>query len=661
MSRWKQWTRGGWRGIAIASLTLGLAAPALSPQPTAAQALLPPTAAAAPESTLIYHRIDLDRDGEQWQQVEELLARVGVPDALSTFEDELLAEGAQQGDFTQADLDALFGGEMAIVVTTPAVEHVMAMMAMMDAMGGGHHGMGDGYGMDGTPAAHDAGMMGTPVAHDQSMMATPGPYGPGMAHGVAAVLLPGDLDGAWDYVERQFDAAATDTGLDVLEETNDGAQLLIIEGEMPQDGMGMGMDVDTHMDDWMKGMDGYPLDPRHGLAAAQAGAFIVAGKSREDVNAIVDVIQGETPSLVESAAAQRVRAQLPNGVVSFTYINGPSIVEAVGPEKIEAWVSAYGGMTVDDARIHQGIAVSAAPIGFRFDTIDVPAEGATLSAATVANDPDVLLEAERAPVGTFLFLAGAVPENAFAGAAYALASAVNAANAGDEWENDQAMMAPPSEEEVQAEIEEAAGLLGFNPQTELFDLLGGEYLVMASLPTFSMTGFGWDAVAAVTTTDPDALGETAQRLAALIERSDENIDVSTRQADGDSVYVITDPEMGESPGLEFGVVADRAVIGVGNGIAQLDESPADNLGGDAQFQAVFSELPAEAYQIGYVDLGRLVDLIMGFMAMGEGAGMATPVAAGAGSPDNIRALGAVAFSDGEMAGSSAILYIAGAE
>ena len=77
----------------------------------------------------------------------------------------------------------------------------------------------------------------------------------------------------------------------------------------------------------------------------------------------------------------------------------------------------------------------------------------------------------------------------------------------------------PSEEEIEEEIATASQTLGFDPRSELFDLLGGEFIAFSSFPTFDMNGF-LDAVAAATTTDPDTLAETARKIAAAIERSD---------------------------------------------------------------------------------------------------------------------------------------------
>lgn len=645
--------QGGWRPVAAIALVAGVLAPVWTAQPAVAQALLPATATAAPDSTILYHQVTLDRDGAQWQQTEELLARVGVPDALDTFEEELLAESGENGDFTQADLDALFGGEMAIVVTPPAVEYFMAMMATMEEMGEAYGNMDDmgEMGMDATPVAGDASTLGTPMA---GMPAISGPIG------VAAVLLPGDADAAWDYAQRQFDAAAAEGETTVQEESYNGAELLIIEGlKGDHGGDGMDMDMDKDTDEWM---GDYPLGAEHGLAAARAGAFIVAGMTREDVTAIVDVVNADTPSLAESQEARRVRAQLPAQLLSFTYVDGPALVEAIGRETIEAWINAYPGATIAEAEAFEGIGIGADPVGFHFDTIAIPAEGGTLPQAQVENNPDILATAEQAPANTFLFNAGALPENAFAGAAYLMATAVNGAMMGEDWESGPMMTTPPTAEEVQAEIEQATATLGFNPQTDLIDLLGDEFLVFAGLPSISMEGFGWDAVAAIATTDEAAMAETVEKISTKIEGAGEDVDLSTREVDGGTVYVAGIPDMDEAPALEFGVVDGQLVFGSGGGIDDLVGDPDDSLAADEQFQEVMATLPSEAYQIGYIDFSQLVTLVNALMSMGgDGAAMATPVAPAAGSPENIRALGAVAYKDGDMAGASAVLYIAGGE
>ena len=63
--------------------------------------------------------------GGQWQQTGTLLERFGLPDALELWEAAVLEKGARKGDFTEADLDALMGGELALVVTPLAVQRVV--------------------------------------------------------------------------------------------------------------------------------------------------------------------------------------------------------------------------------------------------------------------------------------------------------------------------------------------------------------------------------------------------------------------------------------------------------------------------------------------------------------------------------------------------------
>jgi hypothetical protein len=220
----------------------------------------------------------------------------------------------------------------------------------------------------------------------------------------------------------------------------------------------------------------------------------------------------------------------------------------------------------------------------------------------------------------------------------------------------------PSEKEMQKEIATAATKLGFDPSSELFDLLGGEFIAFSSFPSLDMTGFGPDAVAAVTTSDPGTLTETARKIAAAIERSESGLDVSVRDVDGNTIYVVSDPNMKMGPTLEFGVVGDQVVVGTGGGIEELMTEPSASLADDPQYQAVMDFLPSEYYHVSYVDIGQAGDVVTAMLGaimervVPADAAVATPVPA-TGSPANIRALAAVSYQQGETAGSSVILYI----
>ena len=311
---------------------------------------------------------------------------------------------------------------------------------------------------------------------------------------------------------------------------------------------------------------------------------------------------------------------------------------------------------------HSGFTIGAVEAGFRIDAAVVPGESGDLGSAAIANDPAIAAAAEQAPAGTFLYQAGVVPENAFTGAAYMLALAVNGDLAGEAWPGG-GLTQMPTEEEIDEEIATAAATLGFDPRSELFDLLGGEFIAFSSFPSVDINGFGPDAVAAVTTSDPDTLTETARKIAASIERAESGVDVAVRDVDGDTIYVVSDPEMRMGPSLEFGVVDDQVVVGTGGGIEDLLSEPATSLADDPQFQEVMSFLPSEYYQVSYIDIGQVGDVLTAMLGAvvervtpGD-TGVEMPGATG-GSPANIRALGAVSYQRGETAGASALLYIA---
>jgi hypothetical protein len=484
---------------------------------------------------------------------------------------------------------------------------------------------------------------------------------------VTAVLLPGDPDAAWDYVERQVADLAAKHDVPVEEISHGSGELLWIE--MPDPGERFTEQIEDALGDagleealaGMMGHDGMDMQGRPGFAAGRAGDFIIAGVSQADVTEIIDVVDGTTDSLADSAEAQQVAAELPAETLSFTYLDSSAIVDAIGEQTLQALQAMMPQADQATWQANSGFAISAVEPGFRIDTVTVPAEGGTLGAAGIANDPAIAAAAERVPAGTVLYEAGVFPEDALAGAAYMLALAVNGETADDEGQGDK-LSQLPSEEEIEEQIATASSTLGFDLRTELFDLLGGEFIAFSSFPTFDMNGFGLDAVAAVTTTDPDTLAETATKIAASIERDAAEADVSTREVDGDTIYVVSDPEMAEGPSLEFGVVGDQAVVGTEGGIEDLLIEPATSLADDPQFQAVMGVLPSEYYFVAYVDIGQVIDTVTalfgamdGSQAAGSGAATPGPVT---GSPANIRALATVQFLRGESVGSSAILYIA---
>ena len=184
------------------------------------------------------------------------------------------------------------------------------------------------------------------------------------------------------------------------------------------------------------GDHGMDLQSRPGFAAGRAGDFIIAGVSQADVTEIIDVVDGTTDSLADSTEAQQVAAELPAETLSFTYLDGSAILDALGERTMETLQAMMSPADQAAWQAHSGFALSAVEPGFRIDAVTIPEEGGTLGSAAIANDPAIAAAAERVPAGTFLYQAGMVPEDAFASAAYMLALAVNGEMAGEEWQGD---------------------------------------------------------------------------------------------------------------------------------------------------------------------------------------------------------------------------------
>ena len=250
-----------------------------------------------------------------------------------------------------------------------------------------------------------------------------------------------------------------------------------------------------------------------GVAAARAGDYIVAGASQADVEEIIDVVNGDEGSLADSDALQQVVDKLPAEALSFTFVDGVGIVDSLGPDAEQTLQSLAPGMSTDVWRTQAGITISAEDIGFRTDSIAFAGEGGSLDTIAAENDPAIKSAAEEAPIGTLFFEAGKLAEGSLSTAPYAIAMAMGSAqkaNSGDE------MTELPTQEEIQAQLDAVNQMLGFDLKSDLFDLLGGTFILFSGFPNITSSGVSLDAVAAIDTTDPDKLSETTQKIADLI-------------------------------------------------------------------------------------------------------------------------------------------------
>ncbi len=604
-----------WRPLSATALVVSLGGAALTAPVASAQDALPPITDAAPLDTAFFQQVDLDFESAQWQQTDQLLERLGVPDALDTWRGEFLSKHGDMGSFTEADLDAVTGGEAALVVSDSAFATLMQVQSQMMAE-----------------------MSGTPVASPVSL-----PEGEPL--GVAMILRASDADAAWAYAQSQTNAFADQHDLKVVSTPYGSGEIVETvggEGESTAD-------LDTPYD---------ALLGAHGdkeFAAGRAGDYIIGAATAADVQHIIDVIDGNAPSLSESEPLTQIAAELPAPALAFTYVDAEAVLKSLDEDTLATIQAMQPGLNLEDMGSYSGLTLTAVDEGFRMDSYSIAAEGADASQVIIPNNPATSAAAAHVPADTFVYSAGTLPAGSFSSGAYSLSQFVNATET-----NEAPQETMPSADEVNAAVAQASKTLGFNPATDLFDILGPDYIFFSSFPSF-MDGFSFNAVVAVSTSDPATLAGTMEKLSELITREGgEDVSLKTREMGSDTVYSLGDPSDKSSPTVDFGVVGNQAVAGIGTGLDQLSATPAEALADDPQYQEIMGTLPTEYSSVFYVDARPVTALATMFAGgFSEGGAEATPGAEPTGSLENLLGFGAVASSDSDTSmHGNAILYIA---
>ena len=606
----------------------------------------PETAALVPEDAVLYFALDLDFESAQWRQTEELLARAGFPGALDQLRRSIVADIETATPEAEATLDAFLGGELGIVVTETAIAKLAEAMA-------------------------ESGATGLPLAT---------PTGEVEGVGVAAILTTSDPDAAWATIEDEQAQEAADTGVDVEETDYRGTTILFTPDDERSD---------------------------TGLSIARLDDAILLAGSPADLEPIIDTAEGDAASLADADELANVRAELAAEALLFGYVNGESLADALGPEFFEAMRSMMpqaAGMGTEAWTYSSGFVLWADAPGFRMDTIALVPAGE--EPPFLPENADITWD-ERVSAETLFFVGGTAPPGMFSGLALSLAEAINA-GFGHAQATPVAIATDFAErlspEYAEEQLAAAERILGFDLQAELFDQFGGEYVVAGSFSGLLLGALGVSAVVATEVEDPATVADSMQQVARLIETSPDAPDVTTRQVNGDTVHVVRDPDQTDIPAIEFGVVGNELVTGVGTGLDDFVNGPADSLANDEQYQRVLATLPDEYYQVTYVDLEQIVSVVTMFMGsmMGtdvedadpacadfstqaaaqetydadpfansdldqdfdgeacedffDAAPAATPLTTG--SYEAIEALAAVAYRGEGVIGSSTILYIA---
>lgn len=558
----------------ILSLTVGTLIAVAAPAPTLAQDAGFATADAVPADAVAYSVFSLDLESDQWQQVDELLGRLGVPNALDQFRDEALT-GAED-EPTEEEFDALLGGEVAVFALPTAVESLFeqfeALNEQMAAMGMG------------TPAA--IGSMATPMAGDMAAMPE------FELTGFGVIFEPSDPELAWEYIERQL-ANSEDTGEIASEETTEGDVTIVTV--TPTD----------------------PASPE--IVMAYTGELMIFGGDIIDVQTAIDTANGDADAITDVDVFNQVSGELPAEAISFTFFDTTQVMDVMGADFLEGISSLTPELAASaQTASYGGVSLWADDEGFRLDSVTIPAEGGDLSA--MVPEGEVTFD-ERVPAETSVFFGGVVPEGTWDIAAISVAQAINAGMTGEQ-PDVQSLDEMFSEEAIQEQLAQAEQILGFDLLDDFFGQLSGETAFAFTFPSMmAMGSLAVDAAFVTEVEDATVVAESLDQLMRMVSAmAGDQMTVTTEDIGGDTLYVIGDPATTGVPAVHVGVIENQMIIGTDTGVSNFLEGADAPLSEDAQYQDVLGLLPGEShFQVAYIDLTDIIPTVLALSGqMSEG-------------------------------------------
>ena len=102
------------------------------------------------------------------------------------------------------------------------------------------------------------------------------------------------------------------------------------------------------------------------------------------------------------------------------------------------------------------------------------------------------------------------------------------------------------------------------------------------------------------------LGDTVDSLSFLIQAAGQGeINVTSRELEGGPINNVTFEADGAEMSVDFGVVGDEFILGIGNGADIVSTGPTESLSDSSSYTDALSYLPEEYTSVLYVDIAAL--------------------------------------------------------
>ena len=503
-----------------------------------AQSIDTALAETVPAESVVYVDVDLDQTSDQWTQVYTLLDRAGLSDLLEQEADASPEELGQVAEMYEITGSAALVLTSAEALATTSVDEI-------------------------TGSAME-------VASDD-----PSEISQEVPEGLVVVFQPDDPQALYEYFGEMLESEATDAN--ATPETVDYNGVTI--------------------EYWVSN------DPAvSATAIALVGETVVLSTRPDDVEPVIDTVNGEVESLATNEIFSQVAEAFTTDSLMFTYVDGVAIAHAAlvaDPTLSEAT------MGFDPAQTgYFGMNVYADDLGFRMDTVSISPDGTT----PTAFDPTM---AARMPAESLLFVNGTdIAGSGFSDLFGMFLQAALAESEGADLES--TPMATPSVDEVYDELESQ---LGFNIKTDLIDQLDGEWAVAGNVDQIFSEAPDVDLVFVSEVSDETTVADTADQISFIVSASidDESATITDREVEGGTVTSVTIMD-GFAPGvpmyLEWTVIDGEFIVGLNDGIDTYLDGSAEALADDPIYQETMAALPStDIVGVAFVNLDRTIPMI----------------------------------------------------
>lgn len=383
--------------------------------------------------------------------------------------------------------------------------------------------------------------------------------------------------------------------------------------------------------------------------------FFVYATSVADVKLFVDVAEDGSDSLADVDEFTTASNALPSERVAFAYMNGEVFIDSATSAMDDQSLGPIVTDVFSTYRAHFGVTLGADADGITLESVAIPADGSTVEPR---DDDDALTYAAQMPEDTVVFASGHDLGDTTVLRSLGLALVAGFASITSDGMDDSEATpeATPAPATVEALYDGVAQFLGFNIKTDFIDQMTGPYAFgVWNIDTEDPADIGAVLVSGVA--DPMTLGDTVGSISTLVQAAGQGeVSVVSRQVGGATVNNVSFDNNGSMMSVDFGIIEDQFVLGVGDGVDTLLLGPDGSLEDSPRYTAAVSKLPSEYEAIQYVDVATLSSINSGIADDMVGDLLATPVAGGM-SQTQPEAFAMVTYTEDGFSRMSAILIV----